>query len=55
MIVDFNKNPFSSIIYTSNIIISYLKDIKNSRHINNIYSFCMNEDMNYKIKLKKDM
>lgn len=47
MIVDFNKSPFNSIIYTSSILLEYLKDKKTSNHINDMYSFCINRGMNH--------
>lgn len=47
MIVDFDKNPSNSIIYTSSIILGYLKDEGNSRNIDDIFKFCSEQKMEY--------
>ncbi|WP_297427923.1 ABC-three component system middle component 6 [Clostridium sp.] len=47
MIVDFNSDPKNSIIYTSSIILEYLKSNTDSQNIENIFKYCMLKQMDY--------
>lgn len=47
MIVDFNRSPSNSIIYTSSIILDYLKNEENSKYLDDIFNYCTNKNMEY--------
>ncbi|EGT4907920.1 hypothetical protein NMF83_14860 [Clostridioides difficile] len=47
MIVDFDKSPSNSIIYTSSIILDYLKDEKKSRDLEALFRYCLERKMEY--------
>lgn len=47
MIVDFDRSPSNSIIYTSSIILDYLKDRKNSRYLDDVFRYCSEKNMEY--------
>ena len=49
MIVDFDNDPRNSIIYTSGVILSYLKDRKNSRNLDDVFKYCSSVKMEYSI------
>lgn len=49
MIVDFDSDPRNSIVYTSSLILDYLKDENNSRDIHELCRYCLNLNMNYSI------
>lgn len=47
MIVDFNRSPSNSIIYTSSIILEYLKNENNSKYLDDIFNYCTSRNMEY--------
>lgn len=47
MIVDFNSDPRNSIIYTSSIIVEYLKSKIGSQNIEALFKYCMLKQMEY--------
>jgi len=49
MIVNYESSPKNSILYSSSIIISYLK--KNNRKVEfeNLYNYCKSKNMDYSI------
>jgi len=47
MIVDFDSDPRNSIIYTSSIILSYLKNNNGMVNFEELYKYCMNTKMEY--------
>ncbi|MEJ8553537.1 ABC-three component system middle component 6 [Tepidibacter sp. Z1-5] len=49
MIVDFDNDPRNSIIYTSSIILSYLKCESNSKNLDDLCRYCLNGKMEYSI------
>ncbi|NFO57258.1 hypothetical protein FDB39_10195 [Clostridium botulinum] len=49
MIVDFDNDPRNSIIYSSSIILAYLKSEKNSKKLNNVFKYCLNKKMEYSV------
>lgn len=49
MIVDFDDDPRNSIIYSSSIILSYLKCKENSKSLDNIFKYCLKKKMEYSV------
>lgn len=49
MIVDFNRSPSNSVIYTASIILDYLKNEKNSKVLDDIFKYCSNKHMEYSL------
>lgn len=49
MIVDFDNDPRNSIIYTSGIILSYLKCQSNSKNFHDLFGYCLSRKMEYSI------
>ena len=49
MIVNFDSDPRNSIIYTSSVIISYLKKKGVSKKLDALSQYCFNRKMEYSI------
>lgn len=49
MIVDFDDNPRNSIIYTSSIILEYLKRKNTSKNLDDLCRYCLKKKMEYSI------
>lgn len=49
MIVNFDSDPRDSIIYTSSIILSYLKNNNGLANFEDLHKYCMNKKMEYSI------
>lgn len=49
MIVNFDSDPRNSIIYTSSVILSYLKQKGVSRKMDNLCKYCFDQKMEYSI------
>lgn len=49
MIVNFDTHPQNSIIYTSSIILSYLKNNNGLADFEDLYKYCMNTKMEYSV------
>lgn len=47
MIVDFNSSPSNSLIYTSGIILNYLKCDNGNNRLEDIFKYCMLRKMEY--------
>jgi Fe2+ or Zn2+ uptake regulation protein len=47
MIVDFESSPKDSIIYSSGIVLKYLKSKGSSKNIEDLFKLCKMEDLNY--------
>lgn len=47
MIVDFNSSPRNSLIYTSSIILNYLKINSGKNNIQDAFEYCMLKKMEY--------
>lgn len=49
MIVDFDKNPKNSIIYSSSIVLSYLRENSGKIDFDELYRHCKDQKMEYSI------
>lgn len=49
MIVDYDNNPKNSIIYSTSIILSYLKQNSGKVHFEDLYNYCKSKNMEYSI------
>lgn len=49
MIVDFDNDPRNSIIYSSGIILSYLRCKGTSKNLDNIFKHCLDKKMEYSV------
>jgi len=49
MIVNFENNPKNSIIYTSSIVLSFLKENNGRVNFEKLYKYCKNYKMEYSI------
>lgn len=49
MIVDFEKDPQNSIIYTASIILFFLRDNGGTVDIEELYDYCKKKGMEYSI------
>ncbi|QNU66947.1 hypothetical protein EHE19_019325 [Ruminiclostridium herbifermentans] len=49
MIVNFDSHPKNSIIYTTSIILSYLKANDGIANFEDLYKYCMDSKMDYSI------
>lgn len=47
MIVDFNKSPFDSIIYSASIVLKYFKDKGNFIYLYDIFEYCSNNNIKH--------
>ncbi|AGX44585.1 ABC-three component system middle component 6 [Clostridium saccharobutylicum] len=49
MIVDFDDDPRNSILYSSSIILEYLKHNENSKRLDSVFKYCLNKKMEYSV------
>ncbi|MGG7175517.1 ABC-three component system middle component 6 [Clostridium neonatale] len=49
MIVDFDDDPRNSILYSSSVILEYLKHNENSKRLDNVFKYCLNKKMEYSV------
>lgn len=49
MLVNFDDDPRNSLIYTSSIILDYLKCKSNSRNFDDLFKYCMDKKMEYSL------
>ncbi|MGD1818014.1 MAG: ABC-three component system middle component 6 [Pleomorphochaeta sp.] len=49
MLVNYESAPKNSILYSSSIVISYLKKNNNKSDYENLFSFCKSKKMEYSI------
>jgi hypothetical protein len=49
MIVDYENNPQNSIIYTSGVVLSFIKDNKGKVNFDDLYKYCKCHKMEYSI------
>ncbi|MBB2184494.1 hypothetical protein H0486_16570 [Lachnospiraceae bacterium MD1] len=49
MIVDYEKNPKNSLIYTSAIVLSFLKESNGKVDFEELYKYCKSQKIEYSI------
>lgn len=49
MLVNYDDNPKNSIVFTSSLILSYLKSNEYSNNFNELYDYCMERNMEYSL------